>query len=128
MRSAAAPRVAEAAREPNRIRREWKHDDGTTVGWQRGCMRCARARTSANEERGQNRPRSQHRTHPTRHGTFDGGAGGGVVDPGFEKSTVGASRFAAFVTSKYGFAFAPMTFAVSAVGNFLMNVLYCWAA
>jgi hypothetical protein len=37
--------------------------------------------------------------------------------PGFPKSTVGASRFAPFVTWKYFRSLAPVIFAVSTAGN-----------
>ena len=51
---------------------------------------------------------------------------GGVLPGGlFEKSTVGASRDAGLVTSKYSRGFAPVIFAVSAAGNLRMYVLYC---
>lgn len=42
----------------------------------------------------------------------------------FPKSTVGTSRAAADVTSKYGRSFAPVTFAVSTCGKVRMYVLY----
>lgn len=43
--------------------------------------------------------------------------------PGFEKSTVGASRFAPLVTSKYSRGFAPVTLAVITCGKRRMYVL-----
>ena len=52
----------------------------------------------------------------------DGPAAGALDagDPGVPKSTVGASRFCAFVTWKYFVYFAPVIFAVSTAGNWRM--------
>ena len=69
--------------------------------------------------RGCDRPRPPHRSRARQ----------GVAAAGFEKSTVGgAFRIAGSVTSKYFRCLAPVTFAVSAVGNWRMYVLYCFTA
>jgi hypothetical protein len=63
-------------------------------------------------------------------GVAGGGTGGAAGDepaapvlPGFEKSTVGASRAPALVTSNPARGLAPVTFAVSAVGKVRIVVL-----
>ena len=112
-------RIAKAAGEANGVGRERKDDRRSAS--RRWLVWMRRTGASENEKRDQHRPRFRTVESPAAHGTFAGGAG--AAAGGFEKSTVGASRFAAFVTSKYGFGFAPMTFAVSAVGNVRMYVL-----
>src|SRR5262249_31115559 len=52
----------------------------------------------------------------------------GFLVDGVPKSTLGASRFPAFDTSKYFRGFAPVNFAVSACGNCRMYALYWFTA
>lgn len=63
---------------------------------------------------------------------FGPGASGALrglcLRPYFLKSTFGASRFAALVTSKYSRGLAPMIFAVITTGNRRIYVLCRWTA
>ena len=101
MRSTTATCITEAAREAHGVRRERKNDR------RHGRHREMRDVCAAPDDE---HPKTKSAANigravvccdsPHAHGTFDGGAGGAVGAAGFEKSTVGASRFAAFVTSK----------------------------